>query len=67
MPDPDLLAELDEAALAAGQVCWCRRHPEDCDEAGGCAYTRQLAAIASARDEEIRYLTERLRALGERQ
>jgi hypothetical protein len=60
---PDLLAELDEAAVAAGQVCWCGRNPEDCDEAGGCAYTRQIAAVAAARDEEIRYLTERLRAL----
>jgi hypothetical protein len=65
MRDPDLLAELDEASVAAGEVCWCGRHPEECDEAGGCAFTREIAAVAAARDEEIAYLTGQLRAAGE--
>lgn len=38
MPDVDLLAELD-----AVDTCWCRRAPEECEEAGGCRWTRELA------------------------
>lgn len=49
---------LDELGAAD---CWCGRDPTECDEAGGCRFTREIAAIASARDGEIRHLTEELR------
>lgn len=65
MPDPDLLAELDEASIAAGEECWCGRHPEVCEDAGGCAFTRLLAHVATARDKEIRHLTDSLREASE--
>lgn len=44
MPDPDLLAELDAAD------CWCGRDPVECEEAGGCSWTRTLAD----REREVR-------------
>lgn len=56
MPDPGLLAELEAAD------CPCGKSTEECEEDGGCRYTREIAAVASARDEEIRVLTKALRA-----
>ena len=43
-----LLDELDEASVAAGHECWCGRHPEECEEAGGCAWSRELARVRAA-------------------
>lgn len=47
MPDPDLLAELD------GMDCWCGMDPAECAEAGGCRWTRELAAQRDQIAKEI--------------
>lgn len=66
MPEPDLTAELDAASLAAGLECWCYRHPEECEAAGGCAWSRELARLRARMtpEEMLREFHEAARQAG---
>lgn len=44
----ELLDELDEASIAAGDACYCGRSPDVCEDAGGCPASREIARLAAA-------------------
>jgi hypothetical protein len=45
---PDLLAELDAASIAAGHDCWCGQPRDICEDSGGCAASQHIERLESA-------------------
>lgn len=46
MPDPDLLAELDAAAIGMGESCWCGRPADVCT--GSCPAAAEITRLRDA-------------------